>query len=647
MKKVSPKISQEPQHTKGSRIEMSVSKENQLKELVQVTADPSIIPTGQQDTLLTHFDELTKEFPYNAALWASYIKLKIYKIEQEGKGELVLVSPELEKIIGKSIQHCNSFEIWFQYLRYVKLKNNIVVNGKDARNIIIEAYNAIWNKCFSKDMETDVGYEFIHDYLKFLNEWQPQDKYEKHEKSQHIRKVYCQSFSFPIKNIEKVWAEYNNWEQALDPIKCRKQISQVSGEYMKSRGLFIEWQTKMSKHCNSQGSIIPTLQYYLDWIEWEKEKQLAEVEARCDYIYKQALQKMMFQEEKAWYCYSLSQIQFEKKISILEGALACLPESLALTIYLSELYEKHDKNLYIEKIKEIFEKLIANHDLEKEKGLVSNIYITYMNTMNRIEGLSGSRKVFNKIRLLKDKLDYRVFFENAYIEFRADSKSVTPAKVLELGLKYHTINNCDYVHDYLSFLMTTNQPLNMIKTVFENYDDKLNTSVLDTPQITEKNKGIYKLMIEFELRTNDGNIDNILKLQAKYKSKFNASELELFDIFKETRTENLKITKSRTSLGTAQDDNKLNNFDNILNSMASNQSTVLPPESQLSKDPLQVGSSTAQPGEENPFIELPPELADMLFKLPKSVFFPDEVLKPEMLCKFLRDINIDSITTEE
>ncbi|CAI8500842.1 unnamed protein product [Hanseniaspora opuntiae] len=55
----------------------------QIKQLVDVTIDPSTIPITQQKELLTKFDDLIEKYPLTLELWQRYLNLYIYNLKHD------------------------------------------------------------------------------------------------------------------------------------------------------------------------------------------------------------------------------------------------------------------------------------------------------------------------------------------------------------------------------------------------------------------------------------------------------------------------------------------------------------------------------------------------------------------------------------
>ncbi|SSD60641.1 uncharacterized protein SCODWIG_02402 [Saccharomycodes ludwigii] len=714
---------------------------NKLCQEASIITQSSEPPADEDiERIRQTFNYLMEKYPYYPMIWSNILQfeLDLLKISQRES------SPEMEGLLTKSLQYCNDISIWSKYLQYIKLKNNIVIGGEVARNIVIDGYQVILSQCVLCDVGFDnLCDQFIEDFLDFLlNQWKPINKYESSMRILKVRKVYKKILSVPHRGIEKLWSQYIGWEQEVDSLNCRKHISDLSPEYMKCRAGFMEWENKVFKKYFHYGNVTnrqentrfpilsnktnksSNIQFWFDWIHWERNnssenKDTTITHKRISYIYKQALKYTNLDSEEVWFAFadfvnattnnsyneaeilsnndngntipdnniattntnttptaitinnnnninessssnmSANNVSAGKPISLLEYAVIAVPTSRILRVKLSEFYElskvgteDHIKSVFEDGIQSLQHmiNIVSNNGegtLIQYKKHLTTLFCSYMYTMNRIEGLSGARKVFSKCRKLKQQLNYFIYLENAKIEYNAgvsNANTGTAFKVLELGLKIFS-GDGNYIIEYLKFLIDHNQPSSDIKTIFENHCDK----ILDM-KLREQ---LYLLMMNYEWKIG-GDLNKVLKLSERYKECFidvdssATKETELFEMFKESRLMDMDLrglmraSDGKNAITDEIFDNKANleinnhvekNGTSVSNKSYNEGENYNPLKDIKNGNALITDSNASIPSHQ--VIELPPEIAELLQMLPKSKYFPKIVLDPKKLVDYL------------
>lgn len=646
---------------------------------------------NQFDNSKKIFEDLNSKFPFYSPLYTIQLKIELQK-DEFGNVEQIL-----SKCLSGDYQN-NDLNLWMTYLDYVRRKNNLITGGQEARSIVISAFQLVLEKCAIFE---PISNQFWSDYLNFLQNWKPVNKWEEQQKIDLIRKLFKRMLSVPFDNLEKLWSKYTQWEQEINNLTARKFISEISASYMKARSIFLEWSNltknlkrsypfkisnsnknnipqKINNNNNNDNSINDQLKIWINWINWEKENKLELsddlLKLRIDYVYKQAIQFMLFYPQ-IWFSYSLfiengnSKDKILKSQNILKNGLLANPNSALLTFKLSELYELEND---IENIQKTFDNCInfnlidcqnfikknnlslddenINNDpnsiLYQKRYKLTYIYCIFMNIIKRSSGLTNARSVFGKCRKLKNLLTHHVYIENAYLEFQNQISYKTPCKVLELGLKYFQ-NDGTYINKYLDFLILVNRD-SQIKTLFEMSADRIKDKFLL--------KLIYKKIIFYESKF--GNLDNVYSLQKRFLDEF--PDEKLIDIFTnryQLQNENsikllelpyLPMTHEETFLSsysrTSSDQFNSINYSHIDNSSSSR------------KRPFQDTNDTSNNNSNNnkkmkkQNLSIPQEFIDLLTILPKRQYFKNALLDPKKLIDFIDDqveIPIENKTSTE
>lgn len=592
------------------------------------------------------YSELHKRLPYYAPGWCLQLKGSLARDEFE------TVEQVLAQCLSGDVEN-NDLSLWLTYLDYVRRKNNLITGGQEARAIVIKAFELVLEKCAVFEPNST---QFWSDYLGFLEQWKPVNKWEVQQRIDMIRKLYKRMLCVPFDSLEKMWNKYTQWEQDVNSLTARKFIGELSAEYMKARSLYQEWsnvtkgvrrvspvniKTVNKNNIPQRGNDsldVKQLEIWNKWIEWEKENKLVltdeDLTSRIIYVYKQAIQHMIFSVE-IWYNYAMYVSDTTEREKILYNALSANPDSPSVTFKLAECYELDNK---VDKVKECFDSTIAtaskkykrlqsSPDKDASEFLEGNItalkqkitflYCIYMNTMNRLSGLSAARSVFGKCRKLKSNLSHDIYIENAYLEFQNQQDYKTACKVLELGLKYFQ-NDGNYVNKYLDFLILWNKD-SQIKTLFETSIEKVDDDALL--------KTIYKKMICYESKF--GNLHNVYSLEKRFFEKFpNENMIETFTDRYQIQHENM-IKKLELTYMSLHDQTLIASS---FNHTRSNISSSL--KRSLDVDDDSMFSSNKR---KNVDSTIPVEIVDLLKVLPKRQYFKNALLEPNSLVNFLCD----------
>lgn len=578
------------------------------------------------------YKSLRDKFPIYSPLWTLQLKGELQRDEFE------FVEKMLAQCLSGELAN-NDLPLWSTYLDYVRRRNNLITGGQEARAVVVKAFELVLDKCAIFEPKSS---QLWNDYLSFLEQWKPVNKWEEQQRLDMIRKLYKRMLCVPFDNIEKMWNRYTEWEQEVNSLTARKFIGELSSEYMRARSLYQEWShiTKGLKRSypvsistanknnipqTGDGMDPSQLQIWLNWIQWEKENKMSLsqdlLDKRITYVYKQGVQYMIFAAEM-WYDYAMYVQDVSERQQILYTAVLANSDSPSLSFKLAETYESDNK---FEDVKKCFEdctgsllqkyQVVANDQEDdsmlsfKQRKKLTFVFCIYMNTMKRIAGLSAARTVFGKCRKLKRILTHDIYIENAYLEFQNQNDYKTACKVLELGLKYFQADSI-YVSKYLDFLILLNRD-SQIKTLFETSVEKI--------QDLAGLKSIYKKMISYESKF--GNLQNVYSLEKRFFERF--PQENMIEIF----TDRYRI----------QDENMIKELE--LTYLADDPTT---------SDLAELTGSSLKRTRENQEklqsnkrqrrnIDIPEEVINLLAILPKRQYFKAPLLDPQSLINYLND----------
>lgn len=575
------------------------------------------------------YTELHNKFPFYSPLWTLQLKGELQRDEFKVVERLLA-----ECLSGEKAN--NDLQLWSTYLDYVRRTNNLITGGQEARAVVMKAFELVMEKCAVFEPRSS---SFWNEYLGFLEQWKPVNKWEDQQRVDMIRRLYKRMLCVPFESIERNWNRYTQWEQEVNSLTARKFIGELSPDYMKARSVYQEWsqltrglkRSPPSSLSTANRNTIPSideeldpsqLKMWLKWIEWEKENKLGleneVLQSRIVYVYKQGVQHMLFAAEM-WYDYAMYITDATERCQVLAVAVLANPTSPSLTFKLAECYEQDNKYDLVQKsFDDCIQSLLNEyhlmmtdkdeHTIYRQKKKMTFVNCIYMNTMKRLSGLSAARAVFGKCRKMKNNLTHDIYIENAYLEFQNQNDYRTACKVLELGLKYFQ-EDAAYVNKYLDFLIVINKD-SQIKTLFETSVEKLKD--------LEGLRSIYKKMISYESKF--GNLSNVYSLEKRFFERFPQENLiEVFTDRYRVQDENLIKQLELTYM----DDEKYSESDSMLN-----------PSLKRSRRSQANGQSNKRMRREP---SVPGEIIDLLAIIPKRQYFKSSLLDPENLVTYLND----------
>ena len=430
---------------------------------------------GNENKITKLFDTYLSQYVNDGDKWTMYIE---WMMNKEVDGDK-LDKKRIESSFFKILTKIYNVELWRLYLKYVEKVNPITAgNAENARNIVLKAYQ------FSIEI---VGQDFFEsyniwsDYLRYLYIWQPVTPNEEKTKMELIRSSLKRMISYPSIKLEDNWKIFVKFEEDLDLNQSRKIINENIKEYLKLKEINDELMeiTKSISKLKDRKYSIRQIRRWNKWIEWEKKnlmnKNEVELKKRINYIYNLSIQYCNIIPE-IWYNYYeylKNEEDIDKSNEILNDGLKVNPMSLILTNEVSNEYEiKGD----IEKIKEIWIKLIKNIEEDEDSFQNKNEIITYcycrlMKIINRIGDIKEVRIIFKMSRNFKG-IEWNIFKEYSMIEYYKNELGISK-RAYSIGMQYFN-NNIRFICSYLDFLVLIKDMTNFKKIMemsLEKFED--------------------------------------------------------------------------------------------------------------------------------------------------------------------------------
>lgn len=430
---------------------------------------------GNENKITKLFDTYLSQYVNDGDKWTMYIE---WMMNKEVDGDK-LDKKRIESSFFKILTKIYNVELWRLYLKYVEKVNPITAgNAENARNIVLKAYQ------FSIEI---VGQDFFEsyniwsDYLRYLYIWQPVTPNEEKTKMELIRSSLKRMISYPSIKLEDNWKIFVKFEEDLDLNQSRKIINENIKEYLKLKEINDELMeiTKSISKLKDRKYSIRQIRRWNKWIEWEKKnlmnKNEVELKKRINYVYNLSIQYCNIIPE-IWYNYYeylKNEEDIDKSNEILNDGLKVNPMSLILTNEVSNEYEiKGD----IEKIKEIWIKLIKNIEEDEDSFQNKNEIVTYcycrlMKIINRIGDIKEVRIIFKMSRNFKG-IEWNIFKEYSMIEYYKNELGISK-RAYSIGMQYFN-NNIRFICSYLDFLVLIKDMTNFKKIMemsLEKFED--------------------------------------------------------------------------------------------------------------------------------------------------------------------------------
>ncbi|OLY81488.1 mRNA 3'-end-processing protein RNA14 [Smittium mucronatum] len=347
---------------------------------------------GEHTLIRSSYDRFLKQFPTSAVYWKEYLEFE-YSLQN---------FPAVEKLFTLTIVQLYSIDLWMFYLDYVKQKNGYTLGSKigmtsDQFKIIDESYSYCI-KNFGIDRDSA---QIWRSYIEFLEKTECFSAWEQSKKIESIRNLFHRAISIPLYQIELIWKEYDVFENNLNRLLAKKNLSDWSAIYMTARSALLEsskYIDSIKTHSPTDGLCVPILwtpsekAYLSSWkkyISWEKTnpqslESESELENRIVYIYDKSILSLRFYPE-IW----IESSQYLWKINRKKAAISKLNEAVNILpndVHF-QLAEFEELNNNCDECHQIFKKLLGNAEtvLENKRKKIRE---SILKIENEIENLT-------------------------------------------------------------------------------------------------------------------------------------------------------------------------------------------------------------------------------------------------------------------
>ncbi len=310
---------------------------------------------------------------------------------------------KLEALFSESLHAFGSVRMWRFYLQYVRSCNaaagedaspppplppHLSAAGQDggaAEERDVGQREAQRRATVTRAFElaiSNVGLDYdsfpIHkDYIDYLGGAPTRTLYEEQVQMDAIRRAYQKALATPIEGLERLWHDYDAYENGLNKVTAKKILADRSPAYMAARAAGRELAAIMAATSADEYPIDPRATEeraagggeeerdavakeggarcvrYMRWIRWEKTNPLAFpstaglLQQRISYAYKRSLLVLRLYPE-VWFDYSrfvmssgapLTAAKLEECEAVLGEALACLPCDLLVNLAYCDFLE--------------------------------------------------------------------------------------------------------------------------------------------------------------------------------------------------------------------------------------------------------------------------------------------------------------------
>ncbi|KAI0462740.1 hypothetical protein LJB42_003541 [Komagataella kurtzmanii] len=610
-----------------------------------------VIAKDKHEQVIQVFEDCLVYFSYLGYFWNRYATYLLERLEFD----------KTKEIFNRCLPKVANVELWRSYIRYVRRTNSIITGGEEARRLIIKSFE-ISLENIGMDYNSDVLYD---DYIEFLNEWQPINPNERNHRNDLLRGLYRSLIKSPIKDLERYWTDYTNFENEANPNKqiSRKLVNEVSGEYMNTRIKLSDLVNKIKgipkadrylMNNEFDFSKVGSLSLVIAWSEWERtnpfnlEKNV--VKKRVNLSFQKSLQLYPF-IPKLWYNYftylmdqqqdpsteatngEFNQAQQAQELIVtVKQAISLNPTSFILTTLLSDLLQSDGKD--VDTIKKVYLDLIEalqkyyNTDQVEDSIVNRSITEAYILLMNMLksskDGRSEIRKVFSQARKFEN-LTYHCYVQNAYLEYYTFNDVKVAKKIFDLAFKKFN-DNISFLNYYLNFVISI-KDFSQAKVVYETFI-KSNQDSLDREKLFK----VYQSFMQFESQFGDP--ISLRNLEKRLSNQFGLDSLYLAMINRLSPfcspSNLLELEPPFNSV--KQIDEKQGSLDSILSTPVSASTSIEDPTNRPKNGPKK------QKIDDNLVIK--DDIYNLLRILPKKTFFKDVPILNEKLVEVLTSLNL-------
>ncbi|KAL5725694.1 hypothetical protein ACHQM5_008810 [Ranunculus cassubicifolius] len=451
----------------------------------------SVLPISEAVPI---YEQLVSTFPTSAKFWIQYVEASMAANNIDAT----------KKIFGRCLLNCPQVPLWIRYISFIKKANE--KRGGEGLEETRKAFEFMLNYV-GNDIQS--GALWI-EYISFLRSL-PMDELQR---SVLMRKAYQEAVVLPTHQIEQIWKNYRDFENAVGKKVATEMISQFQPKHNSAKAVYrlrkshaddIDWNMLAVPPTGSDKEE----KQYKAWkllIAFEKENpqniDAVSVNKRITLSYEQCLMHL-YHYPDIWYDYATWQAKtgsVEAAIKVYQRGLKAVPNSDVLRYAYAEFEESRGE---IQSAKKIYESVLGNGSLEQ---------IQLLRFIRRNEGSEAARSHFLSI-YKSPNCSYQVYAAYAMIVFCLDKDSKNARKVFEEGMKKF-MNEPKYILEYLDFLCRLNDDVNA-RALFERALSSL------PPENSEE---VWNRYIKFEQMY--GDLSSNLKIEKRRKEAFSKRDEE-------------------------------------------------------------------------------------------------------------------------
>ncbi|KAL9644909.1 hypothetical protein ABK040_005389 [Willaertia magna] len=498
-----------------------------------------------------YYERFFEIFPTAARYW------KIYA-EHEMKNQN---RTQVAQIFQRCLETCPNIELWKYYIDYVKQ----YFPAQD----VINAYKlSIYNHNIGLDISSS---SLWIDYLKLLKDLKITDQQQRQQQIMILRNCYQEAIQIPMHDIDKIWKDYEIFENEVNPSTAKTILQEFSPKYKSALTKYKE-KKNVRENLGTGGLLLNMLatppinnekervqkQIWRELVELEKKNNQRlpqqEVKRRVMFAYKQCL-LCFYHHPDIWYeaamylvflnLHEEAEEIFKKGCNVLLPPLkkeikkenSNVTNATTTTSYEGSTLLHFAYAEYMESRKKFdeTEKIYESLCSLREDPLV---YVQYLRFIRRTKGMDAAREVFIRFRK-NPNCSYHVWIASALIEHSMNDQPKVATKVFELGLKPFG-KEPGFILEYLKFLEHLNDKNNM-RVLFERI---LN----DLPK--EKSIEIWNKFLQFEYSL--GDINSIEKVEERRSQIFPESINDTFSTSPSTNNATANTTFGVSIVDTPQ-----------------------------------------------------------------------------------------------
>lgn len=478
---------------------------------------------GKHEELRETYEQMLRPFPYVPRVWVDYISSELAFNDFHA----------VELLFSRCLVKVLSVDLWTLYLSYIRRINP---DGEgQSRSTITQAYEFVINTIGVDILSGPIWSEFVD----FLRSGPANSTWEQQQKLDHVRRIYQRAITTPIHNIEKLWRDYDAFENSVNRATARKFVAEKSPVYMAARAAMRELSnlteglrvydftferkyTKVERIAYSR---------WMNWIKWEQSDPLdlqhgTMLQNRIAYAFEQAMLYVPLCPQ-IWldgFSYFLSISDEQRALQTIRRGMRYCPSNFVLHVRYAEHEEANNRT---SEIRSTYESLIAalareisqldskassssesstdgnpqekklpEHLVKRKSRLVRQYSLAWcclINAIRRTEGVKAARAIFTKARKAPYQ-SHEIYIASAMMEHHCSRDPVIASRIFELGMR-HFGDVPAYVYKYLSYLIAINDETNA-RALFEKAIPRI---------AADEAKPIYQKWLDYESNYGDLN----------------------------------------------------------------------------------------------------------------------------------------------